>query len=547
MRGTRKSRRRWGVGLTAALMLGITGPVVAQAAPSPDREVERAAEDPPDGVDPASPSVVLPALLDDMRRLLAEPAPTDPHRRRGLAQAVVAGEQALVEYTDDSTDLRAVTEALATASRNLHTIRPRNDDDARELKRVNAGLVAVARRFAADLIGLATAARADARVLEAARSWMERGDARAAASDDHVAAAFYGEALTKVSSGIHFDLETFERKIREKIGPSVIGYAYTINSGGQLARSSAEGKARTAADAPETDQSPDKEQHLASVSKTIAGAAMLRVLQDKDISVDSALEPYLPAAWSRGFGISSITFRHLLTHRSGIVGGWGSEWESLKNRVALPWLAADFDYENANFGLMRILIPRIADPANAAYLDEQMFSDETNATIHAQLFEDYVIKTIFEPIGIFGRCRSSDPADTRYYNWPPDNQPGYVEPDRLLGCGGYGWFLSSNELGAFLAHLRYTNTLVSPTTRGMMDQYFLGWQNPADGYSWGEGVFGTYHSHGGTWDNTSGEARTCIMKFPIKVEVALVINSERNFNEHQCTVLKNAFETAWVT
>jgi hypothetical protein len=37
------------------------------------------------------------------------------------------------------------------------------------------------------------------------------------------------------------------------------------------------------------------------------------------------------------------------------------------------------------------------------------------------------------------------------------------------------------------------------------------------------------------------------MKFPIKVEVALVINSERNFNEHQCTVLKNAFETAWVT
>ena len=135
-----------------------------------------------------------------------------------------------------------------------------------------------------------------------------------------------------------------------------------------------------------------------------------------------------------------------------------------------------------------------------------------------------------------------------------------ADKSRVVGYGAYMFFGGDearlvaalaqidalpDELAAFMAHLRYTDTLLSASTRALMDAHFLGWLDPTQ-FTWSTGAFGLYHNHGGDWFHSPGEAHTCMMKFPIQVEVSLVINSERGFSPHQCRILRNAFDNAWV-
>ena len=281
---------------------------------------------------------------------------------------------------------------------------------------------------------------------------------------------------------------------------------------------------------------------------------MLRALQDKGISVESSIEPYLPKTWARGEGVEKLRFRDLFTHRSTLAGT-GSSYTSLRTRIGQPFpaLPAGYAYGNANFGLMRILLPRVmATPPILSALDSSDWLPHNVAgPVYSTAFEEYVRTTIFKPIGIDGRCKPSDPIETLQYMWPPDLEHGYKEGKLQSGCGGYGWFLSSNELGAFMAHRRHTDTLLNPATRATMDQLFLGWLEPTQ-FPWSTGPFGTYHNHGGDWEPDTGEAHSCTMKFPIKVEVSVVMNSERGWfappawTPHQCQLLADAFHAAWI-
>jgi CubicO group peptidase (beta-lactamase class C family) len=246
-----------------------------------------------------------------------------------------------------------------------------------------------------------------------------------------------------------------------------------------------------------------------------------------------------------------LTFRHLFNHQSGIPTNQGNTYEALRTRIATPFpaLPASYDYSNANFGLMRILLPRIggsADLIETLNLWDTQFEGTTiPAGTYANSFEFYVQTKIFAPIGIAGNCGRNDAVDTRQYNFPHGDQPGYEEPSRLMSCGGFGWHLSSNELAKLMVNLRYTNTLLNSDSRKLMDTMFLGWSDPTQ-FGWSTGDFGLYHNHGGDWSHPAGQAHTCIMKFNIKVEVALVINSQRNFVRHQCTILRDAFDAAWI-
>jgi hypothetical protein len=121
-----------------------------------------------------------------------------------------------------------------------------------------------------------------------------------------------------------------------------------------------------------------------------------------------------------------------------------------------------------------------------------------------------------------------------------------VEPNRQLTCGGYGWFISSNDLANVLANLRHTENLLSAESRAFMQEGFLGFMDPAR-YSFATGAFGVYFMHGGDWFHSAGELHSCVVAFPIHVEVGLVINSERGgAMPYQCSLLAAAFDAAWV-
>src|SRR5262249_32302969 len=105
----------------------------------------------------------------------------------------------------------------------------------------------------------------------------------------------------------------------------------------------------------------DTRMHVASVSKFLTAVGMVRTLHKKGISPDARIVDHLPAYWKKGKNIDRITFRHLLTHTSGFsTGGSASHYTFMKGKVAEGVArVGDYDYENMNFGLCRILIPII--------------------------------------------------------------------------------------------------------------------------------------------------------------------------------------------
>ena len=88
-----------------------------------------------------------------------------------------------------------------------------------------------------------------------------------------------------------------------------------------------------------------------------------------------------------------------------------------------------------------------------------------------------------------------------------------------------------------------------------MQEDFLGFMDPAN-YGCANGLtssnpricgdLGVYYIHGGDWFHGAGELHSCVAAFPIQLEVALVINSERGFGPYQCNLLQSAFHDAWV-
>ena len=166
------------------------------------------------------------------------------------------------------------------------------------------------------------------------------------------------------------------------------------------------------------------------------------------------------------------------------------------------------------------------------------------ASLAAAVFILYA-QQIYESIGVEVNCTPNDDTPTVQYEFPDTGVAAYVEPNRQLLCGGYGWFISSNELANVLTNLRNTENLLSTESRATMQEGFLGFMDPAN-YGFIGGTFGVYSMHGGDWFHSSGDLHACVVAFPIQVEVGLVINSGLGGGSYQCAVLQTAFDNAWV-
>jgi CubicO group peptidase (beta-lactamase class C family) len=254
-------------------------------------------------------------------------------------------------------------------------------------------------------------------------------------------------------------------------------------------------------------------------------------------------------AWARGNGVNAITFRQLMTHRSGFGQNapGGNTYAALESMVAqaVPQ-RGEFDYENANFGLVRVLVSvlRGMDPTQYP-VDGGAFS--------SAVFLDRA-QTQFAQIGVPFSCDPAASNPTLQYRFPDPGTAGYPEPPSGLACGGFGTFFSATHLVRTLAYLRYTAELMPATQFQQMKSGFLGFMDPANKYGFAESSFGgVYHTHGGDWDHGAGGLDSCVMMYPIHLEAAVLINSSRkasgtqySHGGYQCSVMKWAYENAWV-
>lgn len=127
--------------------------------------------------------------------------------------------------------------------------------------------------------------------------------------------------------------------------------------------------------------------HLASVSKTITAMAVLKLFEDKSISIDQPVASFL-----NGFPFPKITVRNLLSHRSGLPNyvhfaehlGWDTK-KTLTNQDILQLIInksdlldigrpdAYFDYCNTNYALLALIVEKVSSLSFANYLDQTIF------------------------------------------------------------------------------------------------------------------------------------------------------------------------------
>jgi len=257
-----------------------------------------------------------------------------------------------------------------------------------------------------------------------------------------------------------FNSNVFAQKFHAAIKDKVTGYAMQLRLNGAPNQTLIWNWAQTPANGS-LGWNLDRRMHIASVSKLITGIAMLKLLDEKGISVDAKIIDYLPDYWAKGNNIGQISFRNLLQHRSGFsTGGSASDFGTMKARVAagVPGVGS-YQYENMNFGLCRILISvingNISKSANYGVNNDIIWD---MVTINS--YRNYVQTKVFNPAGVANAGFAPAAGGALAYRFPHGNQASWDSGDLSTMSGGAGWRLSVTEVLKVMDHARRKNTIL---------------------------------------------------------------------------------------
>jgi CubicO group peptidase (beta-lactamase class C family) len=347
--------------------------------------------------------------------------------------------------------------------------------------------------------------------------------------------------------------------IAARLDGKVVGYACSVGSASIGAFS--HGQARTSANAPAKLFLPSTKIPMASVSKVVTALAAIRILAKHNISLDAGIGGHFPADWQLDPHVASITFRQLLSHRSGIkdYGNNSQDYATLKkfftqsvdptkNTTCQPASVVDPPnpinpndktpcYSNYNFSIFRVLLPMIDgfvdDPANRA---------AKLAAAYIKIVETHV----FEPVGAQGvdaKPPATGPQASGYafsYKFPGTSS-GHDWGDDTLGVGAAGWYLAIDDIDKVLYSLNKNDgRILTQDQMKEMEATPLGWDTTKDstGYRWVE------KNGGWGWNDTT--ISTSIALFGPGVFGALFMNSDISGepNVGADTVLHDAYMKA---
>jgi hypothetical protein len=273
--------------------------------------------------------------------------------------------------------------------------------------------------------------------------------------------------------------------IQNALANQVVGYSLQV--GGLAPRYG--GLARTAANPPSLAMEPDLVTDIASVSKTMTAVAILQLLAKDGLTIDTPISSYLYTDWVQGPNINILTFRHLLTHTSGLAqtasncmtNGTGStsgiDYAGLQTIVAngVP-NAANIgvpQYGNCNFALLRELMPALSGNSLLNYPNGPQRAQQSSA-----LYINYMNAHVFSPVRIpTSLCKPpSGTNDILSYPYPAGSTSGTDWGDWTLTCGSGGWVLSADQIFRVINDLATGHTLLTKTERTQMfSPDCLGW------------------------------------------------------------------------
>jgi len=328
------------------------------------------------------------------------------------------------------------------------------------------------------------------------------------------------------------DLDILETRVRSALDTTTTDYAYVISRGGTLQRSGANGFARRPSEGG-LSQTVGRRMIVFSLSKLLTTVAAMRLIDERGLTLDSAVGPWLPPGWNAPPAVQSLTFRELLTHRSGVrstlqdasnTQSWNGMRDSLANGTPLP---KTYNYQNLNFAVFQVIIPALwaglpgGPPADIVL----------NQSSASFWYRFYVLTQILEPIGIDDvDCTFEDRDTATLFYRVGSTLPGQPPDDRTLWCASGGWYLSAAEYARFIAYLFHTTDLLTITQRQAMLTGHIGFDNsgPANG------THGNYYRKNGSRSigspNPQG-GRTQVVIFPASGIEVVVFTNTRAANE----------------
>lgn len=325
-----------------------------------------------------------------------------------------------------------------------------------------------------------------------------------------------------------WDLDGFARTIEDRLGRGkVVGYSYAIALNGEVVRSGAGGYRTHGADGykPFT---VDTQSSTASTVKTISAAIMLHVLHARGIPLTAKIEPYLPSCWKRGPRIGELTFRHLLTHTSGLeeaadkigVSCADDPWKCLARVIALGSSGAKSrNYNNYNFALVRILAPSVLAPENfrATVKASNCTKDAVKLNYgFSNVFQTYAMNVFFKPAGIedgFGKL----PNHAYLYETLDPKEKGVPAAGSMEKVGAGYMAVSAPQFARFLAVLE--TGAYGVWVRDTMKAELMGF-DPGSSF---KGNLGWYYGKNGGCPSGACAAQAAM--FPNGVQAYVLVNS----------------------
>ncbi|NNC90769.1 MAG: beta-lactamase family protein [Akkermansiaceae bacterium] len=348
----------------------------------------------------------------------------------------------------------------------------------------------------------------------------------------------------------NLNIGEFLDDIHTQLSPNVNGYALRIRRDGQTVGVLQWNWARNPnlGDLPGLGWNSDRRMHVASISKFMTAIGLVHLLQNTGgLDADDAILPWLPAYWNPNVGSNaSITFDHLMDHRSGFsTGGSSSNWQTMKSNVKAgsPGVGGA-DYENMNFGLIRILISTIGGYINPnTSFGPEFINDILWDVVTQNAYNDYMQTYVFNPVGAFP-VLDTNALTALAYRFDGTG-PGWNSGDLAASCGGFGWHMTINEILGVVRALRMGQLVDFPDYTELWNRSW-GLNSPLNGELITD--FGVLYYKAGKWTSGSNPltARTeqCFVLFaPIKqIEVAVFVNSNVTAADISLTnVVRTAF------
>jgi CubicO group peptidase (beta-lactamase class C family) len=349
------------------------------------------------------------------------------------------------------------------------------------------------------------------------------------------------------------------QNIAARLDGKVVGYACSVGAAGLSYYS--HGQARTAANGTSRVFLPATKIPVASVSKFVTALAAIRVLAKHNVGLDSPIGGHFPSDWHLDPVVAAITFRQLLSHRSGIkdYGNVSQEYDNLKKfftqsvdksknttcqgsaviNPANPINANDKSpcYSNYNFAIFRILLPTID-----GFVDDPAHRAAKLAAAYVRLAQIHV----FEPVGataVEAKPPASGAQASAYafsYKFP-GTASGHDWGDDTLMVGAAGWYLAIEDVAKVLNSLNKNDGRILTSAQLQdMESTPLGWDTKTDGtgYRWVE--------KNGGWGSGDTSISTSVALFGPGVYGALFMNSDISGepNVGADTVLHDAYMKA---